>query len=936
MKSRLYHKARLLWIAAFIVVFGAFVSCQTENEVQRTLTLQVKEDLSQYDSVTVEIKSLGGNLLARIPLQKFTNQNQLKSLPVPGYDGGQINIDIIGYNQHKIVFTKQFQYDGAKSEIVSSTIVIPFVPVKPIDTTKKTDTLPRIDTLPKVDSTPKIDTLPKIDTTRRLTSLQLNPHTLNLRVGDTTTVLVASKPDGLDPKVIWRLEPSGVITIAGKGLVSAVKNGTVNAIAISSIDSTKRDSIQIQVLKDIPILNVGKDTVIAKGMTATFSPTVTKILGEVVMFQWDLNGDSVWDGSATSVRPVVKTYTTVDDIVIRFRIVDADGNSRIYLQGLRVIDGLSVNITSPANNAKVNTPKLRVRWSVNNVEQKVDTLETLKNGWNVVIRSATDDLQREFFDTIHVILDTTPPNPPTVKLIATSGIVDFNTKPVWTWTPASPNEAGIYRLSLDSLSNIYIDTLKATAQQAQPGIREGLHTLFVQEKDSVGNWSLPGSVVFLIDGTPPGKPTVTSQITDFIPVFTLVSGGEGSGRFQIAFDDTTFFNYFETKTTKISLLEEGMPLFNAGLNNHVLYARELDSVGNASAKTAHAFTLTLAIDYSLPTLGISMNSSTEMHFALGSGNQPYVHYALSTAQIYRYNATLKSWETAIDSSMIEHYYSNLADDRAGNVFYVFRDTSSIQIRKRASTGWIKWGGDLPLPLGTGGNPTLAVPPQGNPLVFTGLSSVDSLYEFPSDTIPTLLAPLSNFAVSATTSKLIWDSVGGRLISAASNYSTHYLAGLIPPSSSWTQLGALSRIAPTSSIPFISTNAQGEILRAYSSDNNKPVVEKLLPSTGTWQAIGESPYRNSIGTHPLSVVSHRNGSYYLALTDPKFALGPSLLKYDPSETSPKWKHMYGLTLSADTNCQIVDMRIGQDNQIYLVMKANLGGSSSKLRVLKLPP
>src|SRR6185295_5292912 len=80
--------------------------------------------------------------------------------------------------------------------------------------------------------------------------------------------------------------------------------------------------------------------------------------------------------------------------------------------------------------------------------------------------------------------------------------------PTWTWAPGGGGN-GTYRYHLDSQDTAGATVLKDTTFTPATDLGEGLHTLFVQERDEAGNWSPFGRSGVRTDYTPPDKPAVT-------------------------------------------------------------------------------------------------------------------------------------------------------------------------------------------------------------------------------------------------------------------------------------------------------------------------------------------------------------------------------------------------------------------------------------------
>ncbi|NLW90483.1 MAG: hypothetical protein GXY34_02630, partial [Syntrophomonadaceae bacterium] len=163
-----------------------------------------------------------------------------------------------------------------------------------------------------------------------------------------------------------------------------------------------------------------------------------------------------------------------------------------------------------------------------------------------------------------------------------------DTTPTWSWT-AGGGGNGIYRYKLDN-NDLSSGATETADSDYTPGsaLNEGSHTLYVQERDVVGNWSASGSFVITIDVTPPAAPAVTGSTptTDTTPTWSWTAGGGGNGTYRYKLDDndlslgateTAALNY-----TPGSALSEG---------SYTLYVQERDAAGNWSASGSFVITI---------------------------------------------------------------------------------------------------------------------------------------------------------------------------------------------------------------------------------------------------------------------------------------------------------------------------------------------------------
>lgn len=179
-----------------------------------------------------------------------------------------------------------------------------------------------------------------------------------------------------------------------------------------------------------------------------------------------------------------------------------------------------------------------------------------------------------------VAKDTTPPNKPVVQGPATSA----TDQPTWTWSSGGGDGAGAFRFSLDIDSFPKPETTALSYAPAS-ALPDGAHTLYVQERDSAGNWSASGKFSILISIPVPGAPIVkvvpAGTTNNPEPVWSW--SGTGSGGFQFRLDSNSFVGMTsavaDTTFTPSAPLSEGP---------HTLYVRQKNAAdawspsGNAS------------------------------------------------------------------------------------------------------------------------------------------------------------------------------------------------------------------------------------------------------------------------------------------------------------------------------------------------------------------
>ncbi len=183
---------------------------------------------------------------------------------------------------------------------------------------------------------------------------------------------------------------------------------------------------------------------------------------------------------------------------------------------------------------------------------------------------------------------------PTQPKVSTSPASPTNVrKPKWSWISGGGGGIGAYQYKLDN-NNLLTGATATTDTAFTPAanLTVGTHTLYVQERDSAGNWSPSGSAGIVIDTIPPSPPTVTATQTSPTnepkPTWNWTSGGGGKGFYRYKIGDTVWasggLQGAVTTYTPATAQAEGVK---------TLYVSEQDSAGNWSAAGSFGLTLDL-------------------------------------------------------------------------------------------------------------------------------------------------------------------------------------------------------------------------------------------------------------------------------------------------------------------------------------------------------
>lgn len=182
---------------------------------------------------------------------------------------------------------------------------------------------------------------------------------------------------------------------------------------------------------------------------------------------------------------------------------------------------------------------------------------------------------------------------PTAPKVSTALASPTNVrKPKWTWATGGNGGAGAYQYKLDN-SSLNTGATQTTDTSFTPAtnLAHGTHTLYVQEKDSAGNWSASGSASISIDTIAPDGPKVTSIVVsptnNTQPTWNWASGGNGGKGFYRYKVGDTLWTSGGTQGTAITYT----PTATLAEGARTLFVEEQDSAGNWSATGSLALTI---------------------------------------------------------------------------------------------------------------------------------------------------------------------------------------------------------------------------------------------------------------------------------------------------------------------------------------------------------
>ena len=341
-------------------------------------------------------------------------------------------------------------------------------------------------------------------------------------------------------------------------LIQSPPNNSYSRVALISVkwtvDGAEQDSLLSQTLKDGP--NIITRTI--KDVAGTpFSHSITVTLDSVAPNKPRVHGPA----ASNSATP---TWTWSSG--------GGGGNGTYRFR----LDGVDLS-ASPETKDTLYTPASAL----------TEGIHTL----NVQERDAAGNWSAS--GILVTMIDRTGPAKPIVKINVASPSKEK--KPKWTWMSGGGGN-GLFQYKFGSTDFTAGASIPAADSQFIPGtnLGDGLHTLYVRERDSLGNWSEPGSAAITIDTTPPGAPKIlASTPTGSAPKWTWTSGGGGNStyRFKVGGEPSA-----ATETGLVEYVLSGA----VSKTSYTLYVQERDAVGNWSPVSSQA----VMFDLEKPTVTI--------------------------------------------------------------------------------------------------------------------------------------------------------------------------------------------------------------------------------------------------------------------------------------------------------------------------------------------
>lgn len=268
----------------------------------------------------------------------------------------------------------------------------------------------------------------------------------------------------------------------------------------------------------IPIAFAGDDTTLGPDSLLSLRGTaVDSFGGAIAKWEWDIGGTGVFKTTSSGDTTILTPSLPGDDYLCILKVIDTSGNTSPS-------DTLVVRIPPGAPAVSVpsstNSPVPTWSWTAGtggngSYRYRLDNANLSTGATSTTVRSYTPTsnlanglhtlcVQEQDMAGIwsasgcaSVTVNYTPLAAPIVMLNPAVSSTT-NTQPTWVWSSGGGGN-GTYRMELDN-SNLSTGSTQTTALSYTPdsAIANGSHTLYVQERDSSGDWSASGSASVIV------------------------------------------------------------------------------------------------------------------------------------------------------------------------------------------------------------------------------------------------------------------------------------------------------------------------------------------------------------------------------------------------------------------------------------------------------
>lgn len=280
-------------------------ACHVNEEEKAFLNVKVDSTWTRYDRVQVILADAGGEAMDTLFDGRLDSPAHLGKLEASAFDGGRIQVILIGYLGGEVAKRETRPFDGSTGATGEKVVVV----LIPLDS----------------------DPVPA--------ALDIQPAAAKLYTGGPALLLAPAGSGWAGLALAWSSADVAVATVSS-GSVTAIAPGKT---WIKAAYGPLEDSTEITVVTDAPLLEAGGDTVVQSNTPVTFRIGVRQETGGVAAFKWSLDGDTLWDDStadvpapATLLSVPAKVFSVAGQFTLRFQVTDGEGNVAVAVRKVTV------------------------------------------------------------------------------------------------------------------------------------------------------------------------------------------------------------------------------------------------------------------------------------------------------------------------------------------------------------------------------------------------------------------------------------------------------------------------------------------------------------------------------------------------------------------------------------------------------------------------
>jgi PKD repeat protein len=435
------------------------------------------------------------------------------------------------------------------------------------------------------------------------------------------------------------------------------------------------DSISIRIIRDVPVVNAGADTIVAINSAVAFNGSASRRLGTIAAYLWDFDGDGNFDDSSTVGGGMIHTYTHAGVYTAKLFVRADDGNTNTATRKVTVanqtpiVQSLRPDTTVSVNDsvllfASVYDPDGHIAeysWDfTGDGFFEYNSQTTISIGfryssspgiYSAILRVKDDDGKyRKDTVRIKVVLDIPAAHAGYDTSVSVNSAIPFHGTATQLF-----GTIVMYKWDFDG-DGVYDDSSASSGEMLHTYTHADSYTAKLSVRDDDGNTSAASRIVTVINHPPLVKslrPDTTISVNDSVPFngsavdldgtvteYAWDFTGDGAFEFVSAIGMETGFRYggvgeynavlrivdddarFRKDTVKISVVED-IPVAHAGADTTVFVNTPVPFHGFATQK----FGMIVFYRWDFTNDGAYDDSSTGSGDAVYAYTQPGIYSA---------------------------------------------------------------------------------------------------------------------------------------------------------------------------------------------------------------------------------------------------------------------------------------------------------------------